>query len=37
MKCKGSGGKKKKYFLPILADHKSTKTDDIDKEVNGLI
>lgn len=27
----------KKYFLPILADHKSTKTDDIDKEINGLI
>lgn len=22
----------KKYFLPILADHKPTKTDDIDKE-----
>ena len=75
MKCKGSGGKKKKYmyyncekchlnyredkieeclmqfiydlveydmavkkyFLPILADHKPTKTDDIDKEINGLI
>ena len=27
----------KKYFLPILADHKPTKTDDIDKEINGLI
>ena len=75
MKCKGSGGKKKKYmyyncekchlnyredkieeclmqfiydlveydmavkkyFLPILADHKPTKTDDRDKEINGLI
>ena len=75
MKCKGSGGKKKKYmyyncekchlnyredkieeclmqfiydlveydmavkkyFLPILADHNPTKTDDIDKEINGLI
>lgn len=74
MKCKGSGGKKKKYmyyncekchlnyqedkieeylmkfiydlveydmavkkyFLPILADHKPTKTDDIDKEIKGL-
>ena len=23
----------KKYFLPILADHKPTKTDDIDKEI----
>ena len=75
MKCKGSGGKKKKYmyyncekchlnyredkieeclmqfiydlveydmavkkyFLTILADHNPTKTDDIDKEINGLI
>ena len=75
MKCKGSGGKKKKYmyyncekchlnyredkieeclmqfiydlveydmavkkyFLPILADHKPTKTDDIDKEIKQLI
>ncbi len=74
MKCKGSGGKKrkymyytcekchinyredkieellsnfiydmveydmavKKYFLPVLADHKSTKTNDIDKEINTL-
>ena len=27
----------KKYFLPILADHKPTKTDDIDKEINQLI
>ena len=74
MKCKGSGGKKKKYmyyncekchlnfredkieelitnfiydmveydmavkkyFLPILADHKPTKTDDIDKEIKKL-
>ncbi len=74
MKCKGSGGKKrkymyytcekchinyredkiedllsnfiydlveydmavKKYFFPILADHKSTKTDDIDKEIKQL-
>ena len=74
MKCKGSGGKKKKYmyyncekchlnyredviedllkdfiydlveydmavkkyFLPILADHKTTKTDDIDKEIKQL-
>jgi len=74
MKCKGSGGKKrkymyytcekchinyredkieelltdfiydmveydmavKKYFLPVLADHKPTKTDDIDKEIKGL-
>ena len=27
----------KKYFLPILADHNPTKTDDIDKEINGLI
>ena len=74
MKCKGSGGKKKKYmyyncekchlnyredkvedclmqfiydlveydmavkkyFLPILADHKPTKTDDIDKEITQL-
>lgn len=74
MKCKGSGGKKKKYmyyncekchlnfredkieelltnfiydmveydmvvkkyFLPILADHKPTKTDDIDKEMKQL-
>lgn len=74
MKCKGSGGKKrkymyytcekchinyredkieellsnfiydmveydmavKKYFLPVLADHKPTKTDDIDKEINSL-
>ncbi len=74
MKCKGSGGKKKKYmyyncekchlnyredviedllkdfiydlveydmavkkyFLPILADHKPTKTDDIDKEIKQL-
>jgi len=74
MKCKGSGGKKrkymyytcekchinyredrieellssfiydmveydmavKKYFLPILADHKPTKTDDIDKEIKSL-
>lgn len=74
MKCKGSGGKKKKYmyyncekchlnfredkieelltsfiydmveydmavkkyFLPILADNKPTKTDDIDKEIKGL-
>ena len=74
MKCKGSGGKKKKYmyyncekchlnyredkieeclmqfiydlveydmavkkyFLPILADHKPTKTDDIDKDIRGL-
>lgn len=74
MKCKGSGGKKKKYiyyncekchlnfredkveellkgliydlveydmavkkyFLPILADHKLTKTDDIDKETKEL-
>ena len=75
MKCKGSGGKKKKYmyyncekchlnyredkieeclmqfiydlveydmavkkyFLPILADHKPTKTDDIDKDIKQLI
>ncbi len=74
MKCKGSGGKKKKYmyyncekchlnfredkieellsnfiydlveydmavkkyFLPILADYKPTKTDDIDKEIKQL-
>lgn len=74
MKCKGSGGKKKKYmyyncekchlnyredkieeclmqfiydlveydmavkkyFLPILADHQPTKTDDIDKDIRGL-
>ncbi len=74
MKCKGSGGKKrkymyytcekchinyredkieellsnfiydmveydmavKKYFLPVLADHKPTKTEDIDKEIIGL-
>lgn len=74
MKCKGSGGKKrkymyytcekchinyredrieellshfiydmveydmavKKYFLPVLADHKPTKTNDIDKEINSL-
>ena len=74
MKCKGSGGKKrkyiyytcekchinyredkieellsnfiydmveydmavKKYFLPGLADHKPTKTNDIDKEINSL-
>lgn len=74
MKCKGSGGKKKKYmyyncekchlnyredkveyclmqfiydlveydmavkkyFLTILADHKPTKTDDIDKEITQL-
>lgn len=74
MKCKGSGGKKrkymyytcekchinyredrieellsnfiydmveydmavKKYFLPVLADHKPTKTDDIDKEIKSL-
>ena len=74
MKCKGSGGKKKKYmyyncekchlnfredkieellsnfiydlveydmavkkyFLPILADHKPTKTDDLDKEIKQL-
>ena len=74
MKCKGSGGKKrkymyytcekchinyredkieellsnfiydmveydmavKKYFLPILADHKPTKTEDIDKEIKQL-
>ena len=74
MKCKGSGGKKKKYmyyncekchlnyredmiedllkdfifdlveydmavkkyFLPILADQKPTKTDDIDKEIKQL-
>lgn len=74
MKCKGSGGKKKKYmyyncekchlnfredkveellssfiydlveydmavkkyFLPILADHKQTKTDDINKEIKQL-
>lgn len=74
MKCKGSGGKKrkymyyncekchinyredkieellsnfiydmveydmavKKYFLPVLADHKQAKTDDIDKEINQL-
>ncbi len=74
MKCKGSGGKKKKYmyyncekchlnfredkieelltnfiydmveydmavkkyFLPILADHKPTKTDDIDKGIKSL-
>ena len=74
MKCKGSGGKKKKYmyyncekchlnyredkieeclmqfiydlveydmavkkyFLPILADHNPTKTDDIDKEIKQL-
>lgn len=27
----------KKYFLPILADHKPTKTNDIDKEINELI
>ena len=27
----------KKYFLPILADHKPTKTDDIDKEIKQLI
>ena len=27
----------KKYFLPILADKNPTKTDDIDKEINGLI
>ena len=26
----------KKYFLPILADHKPTKTDDIDKEITQL-
>ena len=26
----------KKYFLPILADHKPTKTDDIDKEIKQL-
>ena len=74
MKCKGSGGKKKKYmyyncekchlnyredmiedllkdfiydlveydmavkkyFLPILAEHKPTKTEDIDKEIKSL-
>ena len=74
MKCKGSGGKKrkymyytcekchinyredrieellsnfiydmveydmavKKYFLPVFADHKPTKTDDIDKEIKSL-
>ena len=74
MKCKGSGGKKrkymyyncekchlnyredkieellsnfiydmveydmavKKYFLPVLADNKPTKTDDINKEINQL-
>lgn len=74
MKCKGSGGKKrkymyytcekchinyredkieellsyfiydmveydmavKKYFLPVLADHKPIKTDDIDKEIKQL-
>ena len=74
MKCKGSGGKKrkymyytcekchinyredkieelltnfiydmveydmavKKYFLPVLAEHKPTKTDDIDKEIKSL-
>lgn len=74
MKCKGSGGKKrkymyytcekchinyredkieellsnfiydmveydmavKKYFLPVLADHKQAKTNDIDKEINSL-
>lgn len=74
MKCKGSGGKKrkymyytcekchinyredkieellssfiydmveydmavKKYFLHVLADHKPTKTNDIDKEINSL-
>lgn len=74
MKCKGSGGKKrkymyytcekchinyredrieellsnfiydmveydmavKKYFLPVLADHKPTKADDIDKEIKSL-
>lgn len=74
MKCKGSGGKKKKYmyyncekchlnfredkieelltnfiydmveydmavkkyFLPVLADHKPTKTEDIDKEMKQL-
>ena len=27
----------KKYFLPILADHKPTKTDDIDKDIKQLI
>ena len=27
----------KKYFLPILADHKSTKTDEIDKEIKQLL
>lgn len=75
MKCKGSGGKKKKYmyyncehchlnyredkieeclmnfiydlveydmavkkyFLPVLADHKPTKTEDIDKDIKSLI
>ena len=26
----------KKYFLPILADHKPTKTDDLDKEIKQL-
>lgn len=26
----------KKYFLPILADHKPTKTDDIDNEIKQL-
>ena len=26
----------KKYFLPILADHKSKKTDDIDNEIKQL-
>lgn len=74
MKCKGSGGKKrkymyyscekchinyredrieelltsfiydmveydmavKKYFLPVLAEHKPAKTDDIDKEIKSL-
>lgn len=75
MKCKGSGGKKKKYmyyncehchlnyredkieeclmnfiydlveydmavkkyFLPVLADHKPTKTEDIDSDIKTLI
>ena len=27
----------KKYFLPIQADHKPTKTDDIDKEIKQQI
>lgn len=26
----------KKYFLPVLADHKPIKTDDIDKEIKQL-